>query len=237
MMNKVLISAICLVIGIASTGEAAVGRFDQFLSDVDSAYAAYRTALFQTNKGDAAASEQANEAFAQAWEGVIAAYDEQPPEPFGSDPDWLATLLAIKAIAARSAEEIRAGDLGRAHETLEAIRDELGALRKRNHVIVFSDHVNDYHEVMEELLLLEKPAKNPDLVRERLAVLRYLAGVIRAAAPPEYRADETYAALERGLFDSLEALRRALAGGDPAAVAKAVRGLKPAYAKLFLKFG
>jgi hypothetical protein len=40
-----------------------------------------------------------------------------------------------------------------AHETLEAARDIIAALRHRNQVVVYSDYMNDYHAQMEKVLI------------------------------------------------------------------------------------
>lgn len=90
--------------------------------------------------------------FIQQWKQIKQTYTTTPPEVFSSDPEWESTLTSIEEIAVTSAGQITEGHLAEAHETLEAIRDELTDLRKRNSVIVFSDHINNYHEVMEGLL-------------------------------------------------------------------------------------
>jgi hypothetical protein len=241
-MKKSLVLMICLLLGLPAWSSAGENRYQQFNSAVEQAYAAYRKALFQTNMKDAEKSAKANEMFINQWGSIIETYNEQPPEVFSSDPKWADTLSSIKQIATTSAAQINDGRLAEAHETLEAIRDELSDLRKRNSVVVFSDHINNYHEVMEGLL---ESGYSPDKINEaalveirrQLAVLNYLAEAIKENAPGKYRADQAYEKLEQGLFASLDGLHDALETNDPKAVAKAIKMLKPAYAKLFLNFG
>lgn len=241
-MKKYIVLLTCLAAVIYSTSGAAENSFLQFNADVEKAYAAYRTALFQTNKKDAEKSAKANDNFIEQWKQIKQSYARRPPEVFSSDPKWESTLASIEEIARQSAVQITAGDLAEAHETLEAIRDELADLRKRNSVIVFSDHINNYHEVMEGLLHEGYSADKigPQAIAElhgQTAVLLYLAAAIKENAPARYRENQQYQKLEDGLFGSLEDVRKALESKDPAAISKAVTMLKPAYAKLFVNFG
>ena len=241
-MKKSLLLVTYLVVAVSSMSFAAENVFLQFNSDVEKAYAAYRQALFQTNKKDAEKSGKANGKFIQQWQQIVQSYAANPPEVFSSDTKWESTLAAIEEIALESASQIRQGQLAEAHETLEAIRDELTDLRKRNSVIVFSDHINNYHEVMEGVL---EEGYTPDKIDSQamaqlhgqFAILQYLAAAIKKNAPIKYRENEQYQQLEAGLFGSLEDLNNALESKDPAAISKAINMLKPAYAKLFVNFG
>ena len=241
-MKKYLVLVTYLVVAVSSTSLAAENAFLQFNSDVEKAYAAYRKALFQTNKKDAEKSGKANEMFIQQWKQIKQTYASKPPEAFGSDPKWESTLTSIEEIAQKSAGQITDGHLAEAHETLEAIRDELTDLRKRNSVIVFSDHINNYHEVMEGLLERgDTPDKiDPqtiDQLQGTISVLEYLAAAIKENAPTKYRENQQYQQLEAGLFESLENLNKALESKDPVSISKAINMLKPAYAKLFVNYG
>ena len=69
-MKKYLVLVTYLVVAVSSTSLAAENAFLQFNSDVEKAYAAYRKALFQTNKKDAEKSGKANEMFIQQWKQI-----------------------------------------------------------------------------------------------------------------------------------------------------------------------
>ena len=222
--------------------QGTTNTFKQFQQDVNKAYASYRTALFQTNKKNHAKSLESTFSFQQQWLTITEKYSEAPPEVYAADPQWKPTLVNIGDITALSIREILAEKLSDAHETLEAIRDELGALRQRNQVITFSDHVDNYHEAMESLLFLGlKPYDIDDkgllLIREELAVLDYLADEMKENAPVEYLKKEKFNKAMQGVFGSLKALRHAIDEENPDKVVKAIKGLKPAYAKVFVKFG
>jgi hypothetical protein len=237
--SLVLLSLMVLTIVVNSRAETS---FQQFYQHQNEAYAKYRAALFQTNRNDQEASLKATAEFLQQWDAIVQQYAASPPEIFAADPTWTATLEKITEIAVKGKTEIEAGDLAKAHETLEAIRNEFTELRRKNHVVVFSDHVNTYHEVMEHLLLagyspekLDAAALNS--IREQLGVLEFLAKEIKVNAPQEYRSNEAYQKLENGLFASIKSLREALDNNATEEIIKAIQNLKPPYSKLFLNFG
>ena len=235
-------AALILILGMASFAVAEGNRYLQFNNDLGEAYASYRMALFQTNKNDAEKSEKANMSFLKKWEQIQKTYSDNPPEVYSADSKWQSTLTAVSQIAEKGAEQIKNGSLEEAHETLEQIRDELSELRKRNSVIAFSDHVNKYHEVMEEVLAGNYSADRInagalETIRCKLELLQYLAQEIRENAPAVIKAQEKYLSLENRLFQSLDNLEKSLENSDPESVSKAIMMLKPAYAILFVNFG
>lgn len=228
--------------GISSWCFAGENRYQHFNEEVQKAYSFYRVALFQTNKNNVAKSQEATAQFLKGWKEIITTFSNNPPEVFSTDPEWNATLDTISTIASNSQEQIKGEELKKAHETLEGIRDELSDLRKRNGVIVFSDHINGYHGVMEELLSTGYSADKIGAeaivdIEKQLAVLDYLAANIKENAPKNYRDNKKYQQLEQNLFASLDLLKKALAENTPEKISKAIKALKPAYAKLFLNFG
>ena len=74
------------------------------------------------------------------------------------------------------------------------------------------------------------------VLNEDVAVLAALAeGIIDHPAPEA--GNEAYAGLVAGLKASVDALQAATRNGDAAAAKAAIGGLKPAYTRLFAKFG
>jgi len=221
---------------------AAETTFQQFYQQQNEAYAGYRTALFQTNNENQSASLKEIAAFNTQWHQIIQQFADNPPEIFATDSEWKPTLIKVANIASQATEQIKSGNLTEAHETLEAIRDELSDLRSRNYLTFFSDRINSYHEVMEHLLVkgYNRDSIDANTIRniyEQLAVLEYLAEEISVHVPDKYRSDDTYLKLQKGLVDSLKKLRGALNSGDTDTIAQAIKALKPAYSKLFVNFG
>ena len=226
----------------AGTQGGETSSFLQFQQDVNDAYASYRMALIQTNKKNQTKSLESAVNFQQQWLAITEKYGAAPPEVYSADPQWYSTLIRIGDIAALSIREILSEKLSSAHDTLEAIRDQLGALRQRNQVGTFSDHVNNYHEAMESLLHLElKPYDIDDkgllIIREELAVLDYLAGKMKENAPAEYLKNDDFKKAMNNVLGSLKKLRQAVDEKNPDQVVQAIKELKPAYAKVFVKFG
>lgn len=213
---------------------ALAGPVKDFETDLRAAYGQYRISLFATNaaKPDDAAKSLA--AFKAAWARLA---DRLVPPHYSDDARYAEVLKTVAAIADKANAEIAAGKLTEAHETLEAIRDEIGGLHARNGIIGFSDRMNAYHARMEHVLGLAPKLDAAGLaaIAGDLAVLGYLADDIVANPPAD--ADASFTALAGDVQKSLAAARAAVAVGDVAAAKSALGGLKTPYAKLFLKFG
>lgn len=219
---------------------ALAGPIADFERDLRAAYADYRAALFQTNRKDRAATEAALAAFGGKWAALGARYGAAPPPHLSEDGAWPATLASVKRTLDAAVAETAAGDLAKAHETLEAIRDDIGALRARNGLVTFSDRMNAYHTKMEAVIeWVEHGAGAPDLgrLREDAAVLSHLVAEI-AAHPPAGLADPApFRDALAAVTGSVEALLRAARAGDASAAKAAVAALKAPYSRLFLRYG
>lgn len=205
---------------------------------IAAAYAEYRTALFRSNQNDRAGTEAAIDAFAAAWSRLAEAWRHSPPPQYAEDPEFPATVDRVSRIAAQ-ARARAATDVAAAHEILEAIRDELGALRARNGVVVFSDHVNAYHALMEHIVSGEYrrlDAEGIQDLRDDAAVLVHLARKL-AENRPRHADPAAFDALYGPVRASAEALLAAARAADREAIARARAALKPAFSRLFLRFG
>jgi hypothetical protein len=231
------LSAAAAVI-LAFAGSALAGPVSDFETALRSAYADYRAALFQTNVDKPEAASDTLGAFRHKWSALVAANPEPPPQ-YADDPAYAATLAKVSTIADTAAAEIASGKLTQAHDTLEAIRDEIGGLHVRNGIVGISDRMNAYHARMEAVLTADYGAFDAAGLRrlgEDAAVLAYLAADI-AAHPPAEATDPAWHSLLAGMIDSVTALSSAAHGGDPAAAKAALGHLKAPYSKLYLKFG
>lgn len=219
--------AILLGFGIL---HAHAGDVRDFEDRMRSAYGDYRMALFATNSGKAAPSAEAVNAFEAAWAPL--AQRTAPPQ-YADDPAFAATMAEVAALAAAADREIAAGDLPKAHETLEGIRDAIGDLHARNGIIGFSDRMNAYHARMEHVIGMDP--SDPAAVLGEAAVLAYLLADITSHPPAE--ASDAFHELAEAVRSSVETLSTDAATGDAAAIKAAIGGLKAPYSKLFLKFG
>lgn len=231
-----------LVLGVMlAAGPAPTFAADPVTDAIQAAYAPYRVALFRTNSKAQAESERAIAEASQAWQAIIARYATAPPPPYAGDARFAATLAAVAASYREAEALIRAGRLPEAHEALEKVRDLLADLRRRSGVVVFSDAMNAYHEVMEHVLaegpaLVAAPQGLMELMA-RVGALEYLANRLESQAPASLAADPEFVAGRKAVADSVAALRSALLAQDRSATQKALGGLKPPYSRLFLRFG
>ena len=229
-----------LVIGVLGglTQAAMAGPVQDFEASMRQAYGDYRAALFATNSGNAEKSTGAIAGFKAKWDALAGA-NMTPPPQYADDAEYAATLTKVAEIADDADSQVGEGKLAEAHETLEAIRDQIGSLHERNGIIGFSDRMNAYHAKMEEVLARDYTgfdAAGMGLLREDAAVLDYLAGQI-AGHPPAEGSDPAFGDLLAGMQASVAALTAAVREGDGEAAAKAVGGLKVSYSRLFVKFG
>ncbi|HCL64678.1 MAG TPA: hypothetical protein DIC56_07515 [Rhizobium sp.] len=209
---------------------AFAGEVSDFEAKLRSAYGDYRTVLFTTNAGKAPESTASLAKFTKAWSAIAS---ETAPPQYADDGAYGDTLKAVTTIAETAAAEVAAGDLTKAHDTLEGIREEISSLHIRNNIYSISDRMNAYHARMEEVIAMD-PA-NTAVVREEAAVLEYLLADIKGHPPKE--ADASFNDMLGTVEASVAKLRSAAESGDAAATKAAIDGLKVPYSKLFLKFG
>jgi len=223
--------------GIVAPAQAA----DAFTDAAQAAYAPYRAALFRTNSGSAAEATEAVAQASAAWQTVVDRYGRQAPPPYDRDPAFAATLAQVGEVYRRAAAEVAEGRLPVAHETLEASRDLQADLRRRNGVVVYSDHMNAYHAAMEQVLidgarLLAGP-HGPMLLMAQVGVLEHLATRLGDEAPEAMRAQPGFAPSLAAVRQSVDRLKTALLAGDTAATQDAIKSLKGPYSRMFLAFG
>ncbi|MEZ5716097.1 MAG: hypothetical protein R3D85_13565 [Paracoccaceae bacterium] len=225
---------------LALTLPARAGPVADFNAAYDAAWASYRQALFATNAGDTAASARARNALSDQWRALIDAWESTPPPHYADDPGFADTLEQVAWLINKSSGQIVEGDLHGAHETLEGIRDELAALHERNRIETFSDRMNAYHSMMEQVLRTDLSALDAaaiDRVQEDAALLAFLARDLLSSPPPAYWDNPDFDPLSQAFQASVAAFQDAARSGDPQAIRAAAAGLKKPYAKLFLKFG
>lgn len=228
-----------LILALALT--APVHAADVVTDAIQAAYAPYRAALFRTNGKSQPEAQQAVDQARQAWTTLRERFAGQPPVPYDRDAGFAATLAQVTAVYDKAAREVAAGQLPAAHDTLEEARDLLAALRQRNGVVVFSDHMNAYHAEMEHLLIegpkqLAGPLGLAQLTAQAGA-LDYLARQLRARAPEPLRQNAEFDTLLKDVEASVQAVMKAALSQDTAALKDAMGKLKQPYSKLFLKFG
>jgi uncharacterized protein YukE len=230
--------SILLVGSVLAPSFVVAGPVQDGEQQLRSVYGDYRAALFHSSAGNADETAKAIESLNKKWEALSQGWTSAPPPQYAEDPLLAGMMVSVDKVIDQAAVEAGAGDLALAHTTLEAVRSEIGDLHGRNGVIGFSDRMNAYHAEMEKVLEAAAENASPDApaLRDAAAVLAYLADEIVAHPAPE-ASDPAYEALVDGLLNSVSALQVAAKSGDAASLKASIAGLKPAYSKLFLKFG
>jgi hypothetical protein len=205
------------------------------------AYAPYRAALFRTNSKAQAESEQTLAEARKRWQAFADRYGARPSAPYDRDPAFASTLADVAKVYQTASTQIGAGKLTEAHETLEEARELMAQLRRRNGVIIYSDHMNAYHAQMEHVLidggkLLDQPGGILQLMAQ-VGVLEFLGEKLKAEAPKDVAASAEFPAMVRGVHGSVAALKKAVLAQDQAQIKDAIGKLKSPYSKLFLNYG
>lgn len=234
MFKPVLILSLLFAAGIASAA-------DPVTDAMQKTYVSYRVALFKTNNSAQADSRQAVLQAQQGWSQIISQFAEKPPVPYDRDPQFAASLAEVSKVYAKASTEIDRNELTVAHETLEHAREVMADMRRRNQVIVFSDHMNAYHAQMETVLVDgEKTLAAPDGMLQltmQAGALEFLAARLKSEAPAEYLTNDEFNTLYQAVNKSVADLRIALFAKDPVRVKEAIGKIKGPYSKMFIKFG
>jgi len=214
---------------------------DPLTEAMQKTYAPYRMALFKTNANAQEESRQAVLQAQQGWNRLVADFGANPPPPYAGDGDLAASLATVGKVYVKALGEVEANQLAEAHETLEEVRDVMADLRRRNQVIVFSDHMNAYHAEMEHVLnegekLLAGPNGALELAA-KVGTLEYLAGRVKSEAPANLLKNDEFVAMHKALEKSVADVKAALFAQDSAKVKETLGKLKQPYSKMFIKFG
>jgi len=230
-----LVTAVSLVFAMSAWAA------DPVTDAMQQAYGPYRIALFKTNSGSVAESQQAVTQAQASWTQIVNRFGSKPAAPYDRDARFAASLSEVTAVYAKAADEISRNQLVAAHETLERARDVMAELRQRNNIVVFSDHMNAYHAQMEHLLmegakLFDQPKGLLQLTAQA-GVLEYLAAQLGTQAPASLASDPEFVAALKVVQQSVAELKAALLAQDPVAAKAAIGKIKGPYSKMFLKFG
>ena len=237
-MNRITQAALAAVLGTLAL-PALASPFTDAEAQLRAVYGDYRAALFLSNAGKAPETAKALAGFDTAWSEMSAQWGTTPPPQYAADAALPQTFDAVSALIGKARDEVAAGKLPAAHETLEGVRAEIAGLHERAGLIGFSDRMNAYHTAMEEVLGRDYAAMGPGAAAALAgdaAVLDYLAAQIVANPAPE-AANPAYAPLIEAFAASARAFRAAADSGDMAAALAARGALKVPYSRLFAQFG
>lgn len=234
-MKKYLISTALFVASVS------VWCADPVTDAMQIAYAPYRVALFRTNSNAQAESQQAIAQAQQSWTKLIVQYSSKPPAPYDRDTAFVTSLSEVLKVYDLSARQASANQLTAAHETLEKVRDIMAEMRRRNQVVIFSDHMNAYHSEMENVLInaptILLQQNGMQQLTAMVGALNYLAKKLISEAPANYATNEEFIESAKAVNKSVIELQDALFLQDAEAIKTKLSKVKVPYSKFFLKFG
>ncbi|PFG64871.1 hypothetical protein AXZ77_3518 [Thioclava sp. ES.031] len=219
---------------------AFAGAYQDAEAQLRKAYGDYRAALFLSNQGKQPETKAALDRFVGEWQTLSDAWTAEPPPQYADDAVLGATFDKVSELAAKAEEEVAAGNLPEAHETLEGVRESIGDLHVRNGIVGFSDRMNAYHAEMEEVLARDYAGMGSEGARQLIAdasLLSYLAAQIVKHPAPEAETDMGYQKLVDGFAVAVAFFYDAAMAGDMERAMEMRKALKPSYAQLFAKFG
>lgn len=125
---------------------------DPVTEAMQKAYAPYRVALYKTGNNAKDDARQAVARAQQGWRQIATQFGAQPPAPYDRDPTLVSSLAEVGQVYAKAAAEIDQDQLSAAHNSLERAREVMADMRRRNQIIICSDHMNAQHTQMEVMM-------------------------------------------------------------------------------------
>ncbi len=207
----------------------------------------YIPALALSNQQQPDAAKKALERLSKSWD---TRFVEHFHEMFPSDSAWPRDVSRLAQGIALAEAQLESGELLKAHEELEPIREILMEARRRNKVDYPLDSLSQFHATMEAVV---KPAMKLDAASIDETQLREFARLANQAEQEWQLVEKTafnlvdfgksdeqqkqFPAMLRAERKAIRTLQAALAANDKESIVAAARGLKPPFAKTYMFFG
>ncbi len=236
----VLCGAAALIALLVLVLPAFAGPIADYEAALRAAYADYRNALFATNTKNRDGSDKTMAALDAKWSALVARYRANPPPHYSEDAKWAAGLDQVSGVLARAKAEVAKGDLPRRTRRWNPCASGSASCARSNGLIAYSDRIDAFHHFMEHVLT--KPyggltgAGLTDLV-EDVAVLAFLGNELKKSPPADVAQSPEFAPLLAAVLGAVGELQTAARAGNAEAIKTARGKIKPAFAKLFVKFG
>jgi len=218
---------------------------DPFVAAVSASWPQLKMSWFYCRTGNAMLAAEELDGFAAAWRDIESRFADAPPGPFARDKGWKASLAAVSGALGRAARLIAADDTRGARNALAAVRGELGTLRRRNGVILFSDHVDAYGAIVDRLVSLRARTRKQAVLSENdIEAYRGLVGELRAAienlrtrASAALRNNSGFSGSIEGNLASIAKLERGIRNRHAKAIYGSVAAVRADYILLFTRYG
>jgi hypothetical protein len=224
-----------------------LGAFAQSFSDaLDEALSHWRASVWYSSTGNSGVASLEVMEFATQWRTLAEKTRGAPPPPFMGDAQWNGFLDQVSAQAEAASEALSRDDLAAGRQSLKEIGNAFAALRARNGIVNFSDHVARFGEIVEALHDLAERRGTLDEARRVLIRATAVQGAVAvvqlsASAPKKHYDDPEFQRLLTQNREGLTALMAALVRQEPPPDAYEIAGLVSVvhanYNILFLRYG
>jgi len=236
---------VLLVLGAMAGTGARAAEPGPFIAAVSAAYPQFKMAWFYCRTGNDFLAQEELESFVAAWRRIDGRFRDAPPTAFARDAQWKTSLGEVAASLDRAAGLVRAGKARDAMQPLAAVRRALGALRRRNGVVIFSDHVDAYGAVVDRLVALRGRTRSQTALTDAdIKAYAALAGELRAAvaklrerAPADLKGDSGFTGSLEGNLASIDKLERNIRSRQAKAIYGSVAAVRADYILLFTRYG
>ncbi len=228
---------------LGSQDKAYAGQLSEFNSQIERVNQPYKSALFYLRTGNAGVASLELGGAVQRWGEVVERYGSTPPDPFGDDPNWPATIAAISKAFDESTKHASAGNSEAARLALLQVREHLHALRRRNGIRVLADCIYDLNAQMDVLYhyrhnppdLTKLPVRN--VTKSASAIYAHLLEGCRVQAPEELQGNDDFRSIFGGAAASAGRLFGPIDAQDQTGFVNVLRELKSFDVIIFLRWG
>ena len=232
-----------LIWSATARADATAEFLDEFLEASAEAYAPYRGAMSYMHTGNLGLAAFALDAMAARWTGLCDRFRNQPPATFAEDPAWRSSLDEITGRIETARARLEAGDAEGAEAALAPIRAALGALRRRNGIVTFSDRIDAFSAAMDKIWVHRR--NPPDMtdprtitaLAEQARALRQAMAEVAADPPEKIAGDPQFQRLIEGSLESVATIDRAIEAHDQTLLIGALRELRSSERLLWMNFG
>lgn len=238
-----IISAFVFAAVLSAGKSLSASEFRAFHTKLAMAYPHYREAMFYLRTGNGPVAHVELEQWQIKWADIVEGFAKTPPDIYSDDPDWDRALHQIADISSKGLALAQAGKLKEAGAELSEIRTRLSELRRNNHVVIFSDHVDKANQAFDALFEFRHtpPAFDDtqalDQFRRAVSYVTYAYQQVMDRAPPAYLQDDEFQRLMKQSFHSFSRLWVAIEEKNQRNLINILRELRSSDRMLFLRFG
>lgn len=208
---------------------------------------AFIPALYFTGKGEVEASISALKQLRKEWENFSLTYYGLMPR----DREWKEDLSEIDRNISSAIQLACIGkDLSAAYSKMEKVRGLFWQMRKRNNIRYFLDHINEFGELAEAMLLIVDDKKADKLSVSDMRNLKWLSDralvIWNKMARSEFNSslygfNQDKTKLMRQYIEAenriLAKINKTITDGDKSALISSIEDIKPNYSALYFLFG